>query len=75
MGSFFSSILNLFFSKKIECVLIGLENAGKSTFCTYLELGNNNVTQIPTIGLNVKMLSKDGISFKVWDLGGQIRYV
>lgn len=71
MGSFWSRLRDLFFSKKLECVLVGLENSGKSTFCTYLEMGPNSEETVPTVGMNVKLVKRQGVSFKVWDIGGQ----
>lgn len=32
------------------------------------------VETCPTIGLNVKVVRKDGVQFKVWDVGGQQQY-
>ena len=56
MGFLYSKILNNFFSKKLEFCLIGLENAGKTTFVDQI-LGNVKKT-VPTIGLNVKQVKK-----------------
>jgi ADP-ribosylation factor-like protein 8 len=69
----FAKLASLFFSKKMEIVLVGLENAGKSTFCNYLSMGKH-VEEPPTIGLNVKIMKKNGIKFKLWDIGGQAKY-
>lgn len=43
--------------------------SGKSTFCNFLQLGPNQLQEPPTVGLNVKMLSKGGVQLKVWDIG------
>jgi hypothetical protein len=38
-GSFWAKLQELFSGpKKIEAVLVGLENSGKSTFCNFLQL-------------------------------------
>jgi len=68
-----SAIRELFFSKKLELVLIGLQNSGKTTFCNYLSFGKF-VEEPPTVGLNVKIMQKGGVTCKVWDLGGQEKY-
>eukprot|EP00455_Lapot_gusevi_P017189 TRINITY_DN19103_c0_g1_i1.p1 TRINITY_DN19103_c0_g1~~TRINITY_DN19103_c0_g1_i1.p1 ORF type:complete len:178 (+),score=43.56 TRINITY_DN19103_c0_g1_i1:56-589(+) len=74
MGAFFAKLRDLFFSKKLEVVLVGLENSGKTTFCNFLQLGPNDLHEPPTVGLNVKMLKRGGVSFKVWDIGGQQQF-
>jgi hypothetical protein len=56
MGVFFSKLYQKFFSKKLELCLLGLENAGKTTFVDTL-LGKPKKT-LPTIGLNVKDVKK-----------------
>lgn len=74
MGGFFSSLHELFFgSQKLELCLVGLESSGKSTLLNILALGYP-VETLPTIGLNVKVLTKEGVQMKVWDLGGQERF-
>ena len=70
MGGLVSSLMNLFWSQKMELVIIGLENSGKSTLASQLcdgEAGNNG----PTIGLDIKNFKKGNVDFKCWDLGGQ----
>jgi len=73
MGSFFSSLRDLFYSKKLDIVLVGLENSGKTTFCNYLSL-NKFVEEPPTVGLNVRVVQKGNVTLKVWDIGGQEKY-
>lgn len=29
---------------------------------------------IPTVGFNMRKVSKGGVTIKLWDLGGQVRY-
>jgi ADP-ribosylation factor-like protein 8 len=70
MGSLFAKIKEAFFEKKLEMVLVGLEGAGKSTFCNYLEMGENKIEEPPTVGLNVKIVKKGNVVCKVWDIGG-----
>eukprot|EP01038_Epipyxis_sp_PR26KG_P015829 gene15829-21443_t len=70
MGNY---LRRLFFSKKLEVVLVGLENSGKTTLLHVLSDGTP-VETTPTIGLNVRMVKKGGVSMKCWDLGGQEKY-
>lgn len=73
MGAFFEKLKSFFSTSKMEVVLIGLENSGKTTLLNQLEMGEALPT-IPTLGLNVKNLKKGGVSMKVWDIGGQVQY-
>mmetsp|Transcript_17802 Transcript_17802/g.25033 ORF Transcript_17802/g.25033 Transcript_17802/m.25033 type:complete len:180 (-) Transcript_17802:297-836(-) len=74
MGALFAKLRETFFSKRIEVCIVGLENSGKSTFCNYLCLGQNDIQEPPTVGLNVKIFKKGGVTAKVWDIGGQAKY-
>jgi len=52
-------------------LMLGLDAAGKTTILYKIKL-NENVCTIPTIGFNVETVSPaKGISFTVWDVGGQ----
>ena len=61
MGGLFARLLESFYSKNIEVVLVGLENAGKTTLINVLSQGHSLET-VPTIGLNVKMVKKGGVT-------------
>ena len=79
MGAFLTTlsekILALFKEKEIELVVVGLENAGKTTLLTLLASGEQpSLDTLPTIGLNVVTFQKGGLTMKCWDLGGQVRY-
>ena len=67
MGALLSRLLSLFYTKKLEAVLVGLENAGKTTLLHVLAMGYP-VETCPTIGLNVKLVKKGGVSMKCWDI-------
>jgi len=58
--------------KKKKIVLIGLDNAGKTTI-TYKLKENAVVTTIPTIGFNVAEIKIGSLTLIMWDLGGQER--
>lgn len=62
-----------FFIKKLDMVIIGLENSGKSTLLSALTNGQPTDT-VPTIGLNVKVIQKGRVQMKCWDIGGQVQY-
>lgn len=53
-----------------KIVIIGLDNAGKTTIL-YQFLMNEVVHTSPTIGSNVEEVVWNNIHFIMWDLGGQ----
>jgi len=61
---------SLFGGERSKIVIIGLNNAGKTTVLYRLHLGQVIQTQ-PTIGSNVEEVRHDNITFQAWDLGGQ----
>eukprot|EP01107_Rhizomastix_libera_P002334 TRINITY_DN14035_c0_g1_i2.p1 TRINITY_DN14035_c0_g1~~TRINITY_DN14035_c0_g1_i2.p1 ORF type:complete len:184 (-),score=16.25 TRINITY_DN14035_c0_g1_i2:46-597(-) len=75
MGSFFSRIMNYFFSDSFSTIerqvlCVGLDGAGKTTILYRLK-DNATVETIPTIGFNVETVRYGGTRFMVWDFGGQ----
>lgn len=72
MGSALSSVYAKLFNPKRETriLMLGLDNAGKTTILHRLQLGEV-VTTIPTIGFNVEKLEFGKMSMTVWDIGGQ----
>ena len=64
MGGLFTKLREMLFSKKLELVLVGLENCGKTTFANHLAYGEPKKT-LPTIGLSVKYAKKNSKSFSI----------
>ena len=60
----------LWAKKEIRILILGLDNAGKTTLLYRLKIGEV-VTTIPTIGFNVESVTYKNLNFNVWDLGGQ----
>eukprot|EP00796_Vickermania_ingenoplastis_P011245 gene11245-7813_t len=56
--------------KKIRVLILGLDNAGKTSILYRLHLGNV-VSTVPTVGFNLETVQYKNVSFEVWDLGGQ----
>ncbi|KAJ1445887.1 ADP-ribosylation factor family-domain-containing protein [Pelagophyceae sp. CCMP2097] len=73
MGQILQKMLDVFYNKKLEVVLVGLENSGKTTLLNVIAAGRP-VETCPTIGLNVKLIRKGGVQMKCWDIGGQAQY-
>jgi ADP-ribosylation factor-like protein 1 len=71
MGVLFSRVFSkLFGSKEVRILILGLDNAGKTTILYRLQAGEV-VQTIPTIGFNVETVQFKNIKLQVWDLGGQ----
>ncbi|GAQ78284.1 ADP-ribosylation factor [Klebsormidium nitens] len=71
MGILFTKLFaNLFGDREARILVLGLDNAGKTTILYRLQVGEV-VSTIPTIGFNVETVAYKNIKFQVWDLGGQ----
>merc|ERR1711977_647216 len=71
MGLVFSSLWSrIFGGGQYKIVMVGLDNAGKTTILYRLHLGDV-ITTTPTVGSNVEEVSHRNVTFQVWDLGGQ----
>jgi len=71
MGGAFSKLFSLLWSKKeIRILILGLDNAGKTTLLFRLKLGEV-VSTMPTIGFNMESVTYRNLNLNVWDLGGQ----
>ncbi|GAB4853602.1 Arf GTPase arf1, variant 2 [Ancistrocladus abbreviatus] len=71
MGILFTRLFSsLFGNKEARILVLGLDNAGKTTILYRLQMGEV-VSTIPTIGFNVETVQYNNIKFQVWDLGGQ----
>ncbi|XP_014242379.1 ADP-ribosylation factor-like protein 3 isoform X1 [Cimex lectularius] len=56
--------------RELRLLLLGLDNAGKTTLLKKLASEDiNHVT--PTQGFNIKTVQSDGFKLNVWDIGGQ----
>ncbi|KAB5513795.1 hypothetical protein DKX38_027701 [Salix brachista] len=71
MGLLFSRMFSsLLGNQEARILVLGLDNAGKTTILYRLQMGEV-VSTIPTIGFNVETVQYNNIKFQVWDLGGQ----
>lgn len=71
MGSAFSYLFNRLLGKEdVRILMVGLDNAGKTTILYRLKL-EEVVSTVPTLGFNVETVTYKNISFTVWDIGGQ----
>ncbi len=71
MGSLISSLASLLFSKReVRLLILGLDNAGKTTILHRLH-SSTPVQTLPTIGFEVETVHVKNLKLQVWDLGGQ----
>lgn len=56
--------------KELRLLLLGLDNAGKTTILKML--ASEDISHItPTAGFNIKSVISNGFKLNVWDIGGQ----
>jgi GTP-binding protein SAR1 len=79
ISSLFRSFLTSLglYQKQGTILLLGLDNAGKTTFLHKLKTANSTTVFAPTEQPRVETFQYDGIKFAGWDLGGHeaVRYL
>ncbi|XP_006880701.1 PREDICTED: ADP-ribosylation factor-like protein 8A-like isoform X1 [Elephantulus edwardii] len=63
----------LFWKEEMELTLVGLQYSGKTTFVNVIVSGQFNEDMIPTVGFNMRKITKGNVTIKLWDIGGQPR--
>lgn len=71
---FLDWLRSLFFKKEMELSLIGLQNAGKTSLVNVIASGAFHEDMIPTVGFNMRKVTRGAVTIKLWDLGGQPRF-
>ncbi|KAK9763706.1 ADP-ribosylation factor-like protein 8A [Basidiobolus ranarum] len=78
MASLFKGLLDwlrsLFFKEEMELTLVGLQNSGKTTLVNVIASGQFTEDMIPTVGFNMRKVTKGNVTMKLWDIGGQPRF-
>ncbi|GJU96175.1 ADP-ribosylation factor-like protein 8C [Tanacetum coccineum] len=64
----------LFFKQEMELSLVGLQDAGKTSLVNSIATGGYSEDMIPTVGFNMRKVTKGNVTIKLWDLGGQRRF-
>uniref|UniRef100_A0A8W4FK82 ADP ribosylation factor like GTPase 8A n=3 Tax=Boreoeutheria TaxID=1437010 RepID=A0A8W4FK82_PIG len=64
----------LFWKEEMELTLVGLQYSGKTTFVNVIASGQFNEDMIPTVGFNMRKITKGNVTIKLWDIGGQPRF-
>eukprot|EP01104_Vermistella_antarctica_P019368 TRINITY_DN756_c0_g1_i1.p1 TRINITY_DN756_c0_g1~~TRINITY_DN756_c0_g1_i1.p1 ORF type:complete len:189 (-),score=46.55 TRINITY_DN756_c0_g1_i1:41-607(-) len=77
-SDFFDGVLNwfrsLFWKQEMELTLVGLQNSGKTTLVNVIASGQFSEDMIPTVGFNMKKVTRGNVTIKLWDIGGQPRF-
>ncbi|GMT20257.1 hypothetical protein PFISCL1PPCAC_11554, partial [Pristionchus fissidentatus] len=74
---FLSALSSIFGVGKRSChiVVVGLDNAGKSTILNALRNEETRVSQVvPTVGMTVTQFTGTGVNFSAFDMSGQGKY-
>ncbi|KAB1258912.1 ADP-ribosylation factor-like protein 8A [Camelus dromedarius] len=58
----------------MEVTLVGLQYSAKTTFVNVIASGQFNEDMIPTVGFNMRKITKGNVTIKLWDIGGQPRF-
>ena len=74
MGNYMQrAFTKLFGGPDVRILMVGLDNAGKTTILYKFRL-DETVSTVPTIGFNVETVKYKNIAFTVWDIGGQVKH-
>ena len=58
----------------IKQLLFIIQHAGKTTFVNVIASGSFNEDMIPTVGFNMRKITKGNVTIKLWDIGGQVSH-
>ena len=73
MGNTFTKMWNkLFPEKEYRILMLGLDNAGKTTILYKMKLGET-INTVPTVGFNVETVEYKNLKFTTFDVGGQAK--
>ncbi|EDW43073.1 GM23705 [Drosophila sechellia] len=65
---------SIFWKEEMELTLVGLQFSGKTTFVNVIASGQFAEDMIPTVGFNMRKITRGNVTIKVWDIGGQPRF-
>eukprot|EP01027_Heterolobosea_sp_BB2_P004507 GEZU01006904.1.p1 GENE.GEZU01006904.1~~GEZU01006904.1.p1 ORF type:complete len:195 (+),score=53.02 GEZU01006904.1:935-1519(+) len=74
VNRFLDWVRSLFWKQEMELTLVGLQNAGKTTLVNVISYGTHIEDTIPTVGFNMRKVTKGNVTIKLWDIGGQPRF-
>jgi len=68
LKSFLDWLRSLFFKTELELTLVGLQNSGKTTLVNVIASGQFSEDMIPTVGFNMRKVTKGSVTMKLWDI-------
>jgi small GTP-binding protein len=72
MGASVSFFWDTLFGKRdARILMLGLDNAGKTTLLHKMKFGEVVTNSVPTVGFNVETVEYKRLKMTVWDVGGQ----
>mmetsp|Transcript_661 Transcript_661/g.1733 ORF Transcript_661/g.1733 Transcript_661/m.1733 type:complete len:191 (+) Transcript_661:137-709(+) len=74
VNSMLEWLQSLFWKQEMELTLVGLQNSGKTTLVHVISAGEYMEDSIPTVGFNMRKVTKGNVTIKLWDIGGQPRF-
>ncbi|TSM36142.1 ADP-ribosylation factor-like protein 8B-A [Bagarius yarrelli] len=74
INRFLDWVKSLFWKEEMELTLVGLQYSGKTTFVNVIASGQFSEDMIPTVGFNMRKVTKGNVTIKIWDIGGQPRF-
>ena len=75
MGALFSAFLKLFQRiQEMRVLMIGLDNAGKTTIANAMKTKTYSPSAKPTIGFDLQEFSIGNFHLKIWDISGQEKF-
>jgi ADP-ribosylation factor-like protein 8 len=73
-NSLINWLKSLFWKQEMELTLVGLQNSGKSTLVHTISTGGAAEDMTPTVGFNMKKVTRGNVTIKLWDIGGQPKF-
>ncbi|TKX21774.1 ADP-ribosylation factor-like protein 4 [Elsinoe australis] len=68
-------LLSWFWATEMDVTIVGLSSAGKTSLVRVLAGGEFTINSIPTVGFNMKKVTKGHVTLRCWDIGGQDRFI
>jgi ADP-ribosylation factor-like protein 8 len=72
--NFLGWLKSLFWKEEMEITIVGLQYSGKTTFTNLIASDGFTEDTIPTVGFNMRKITKGRVVIKIWDIGGQPRF-
>eukprot|EP00245_Coleochaete_scutata_P009955 TRINITY_DN3405_c0_g1_i1.p1 TRINITY_DN3405_c0_g1~~TRINITY_DN3405_c0_g1_i1.p1 ORF type:complete len:181 (-),score=36.50 TRINITY_DN3405_c0_g1_i1:23-565(-) len=74
MGRVFGDCLGLCWRRKAKFLVVGLENSGKTSVVSSLQVEKRPADAVPTMGFSVEKFQLGQVQLTVMDMSGQAKY-